>query len=164
MQGLRVFFFGSGWPRVFEWLGTRGSMTLMAKSKERVPVGAGGAPLTQSLSDSLAGHRDRMPAAPPNKTAEACAPAGAALRAGLAGAKKLVVRRERKGHGGKTATRIEGLSGPPKDLETLASDIRRAFGCGSAVDGEDVVVQGDQTDRLVAWLQARTAVRVVVGN
>lgn len=138
-------------------------MALVAKSKERIPVGAGPAPLTHSLSDSLAGLRDRLPstAAPAGSPAP---PAGTVPAGIVARARKLVLRRERKGHGGKTATRIEGLDGHPKDIEALAGDIRRAFGCGSAVDGRDIVVQGDQVERLAAWLTGRGAAKVVVGN
>lgn len=139
-------------------------MSRMARSGTRIPVGTGSAPLTQSLSASLAGLsglRDRLPSAPVAAAPAAGKPVAAGV---LAGATKLVLRRERKGHGGKTATRIEGLGGHPKDIDALAGDIRRAFGCGSAVDGSDVVVQGDQVERLKAWLEDRGARKVVVGN
>jgi translation initiation factor 1 (eIF-1/SUI1) len=76
-----------------------------------------------------------------------------------------VVRRERKGHGGKTATVIAGLALPAQGLEQVARSLRRSLGCGaSAAGGEQVVVQGDQTDRVRAWLVARGVERVVVGN
>jgi hypothetical protein len=56
------------------------------------------------------------PAAP-----AAAAPADAALDLGRVGT--LVVRRERKGHGGKTVTVIDGLAAlPPPRLEALARD------------------------------------------
>lgn len=79
-------------------------------------------------------------------------------------APKLVVRRERKGHGGKTATRIEGLVGSTRELEAAVRDVKRALGCGATLDGRDVVVQGDQGDRLVAFLTERGARKIVVGS
>lgn len=153
-------------------------MPRMAKSKDRVPVGQESSPLTQSLSESLAalgGLRDRLPASPappsgpvPPAGGTVAGPAMPAAKRQPDGpvsrAKKLVVRRERKGHGGKTATRIEGLQGHPKDIEALAGEVKRAFGCGASVDGSDIVVQGDQAERLSAWLEARGAAKVVVGN
>ena len=74
------------------------------------------------------------------------------------------MRRERKGHGGKTATVIAGLGLSASDLERLARTVRRALGCGASVAGEQVVVQGDHTERLGAWLTARGVRRLVLGN
>ncbi len=77
---------------------------------------------------------------------------------------KLVLRRERKGRGGKTATVVAGLGLKPKPLEQLAKELRRALGCGATVDGDTIVVQGDLTQRVAAWLGAHGAKRVVIGN
>jgi len=80
------------------------------------------------------------------------------------GAPKLVLRREKKGRGGKTATVIEGMKLPPSALERIAGDLRRALGCGASVEGSTIVVQGDMSARIEPWLTARGAKRVVVGN
>lgn len=77
---------------------------------------------------------------------------------------KIVVRRERKGHAGKTTTVVDGLGLASRDLERLARVLRRALGCGASVDGERVVVQGDHSARLPGWLSAHGARRVVAGN
>ncbi|HEV7733774.1 MAG TPA: translation initiation factor [Candidatus Binatia bacterium] len=77
---------------------------------------------------------------------------------------KLVLRRERKGRGGKTATVIAGLGMRERDLETLAKSLRRALGCGATVDGDTILLQGDLTTRTAAWLTAHGAKRVVIGN
>src|SRR5262245_33144335 len=77
---------------------------------------------------------------------------------------KLVVRRERKGHGGKTATIIAGVGLPARDLERLARALRHALGCGASVEGDRLVVQGDQAPRVQAWLAAQGARRSVPGN
>jgi translation initiation factor 1 len=77
---------------------------------------------------------------------------------------KIVVRRERKGHGGKTVTVIDGLGLKPSQLETLARSLRRAFGCGARVDAGRVILQGDRGPALAAWLRERGARQVVSGN
>ena len=72
--------------------------------------------------------------------------------------------RERKGHGGKTATVVSGLGLPARDLEAVVRALRRALGCGASIDGDRLVVQGDQVPRVRAWLAAQGARRIVVGN
>ena len=44
--------------------------------------------------------------------------------------------RERKGHGGKTATVVTGLELPARELESVARALRRALGCGATADGD----------------------------
>jgi translation initiation factor 1 len=77
---------------------------------------------------------------------------------------KVVVRRERKGHGGKTATIVAGIGLPARELERVARALRHALGCGASVDGDRLVVQGDQAPRVQAWLGAQGARRVALGN
>jgi translation initiation factor 1 len=77
---------------------------------------------------------------------------------------KIVVRREKKGRGGKTATVIEGLRGTPDELEALARALASQLGCGVRSEGNTVVCQGSQTDRIRAWLFARGAGTVIIGN
>jgi len=96
------------------------------------------------------------PASPPD------APSGRAMDFG--GAKKLVVRRERKGRGGKTATVVEGIRVSQSALERIVRDLRRALGCGASVEDGCLVVQGDQVDRVERWLVEHGAPKVVIGN
>ena len=77
---------------------------------------------------------------------------------------RAVVRRERKGHGGKTVTRIEQLGLEGAGLGELARELRRDLGCGARSEGEDLLVQGDQVERVATWLEARGVPRVVRGN
>ncbi len=77
---------------------------------------------------------------------------------------KIVVRREKKGRGGKTATVIEGLSLPPAGLTDMAKRMRRSFGCGAKVEGETIALTGALTERVRDWLLAEGATRVVIGN
>lgn len=80
------------------------------------------------------------------------------------GATKIVLRREKKGRGGKTATVVEGIKRPPSALERIARDLRKALGCGAAVEGDTIVLQGDMAARIEPWLIARGAKKVVIGN
>jgi translation initiation factor 1 len=80
------------------------------------------------------------------------------------GATKIVLRREKKGRGGKTATVVEGIKRPPSALERIARDLRKLLGCGASVEGNTIVVQGDMAARIEPWLVARGAKKVVIGN
>jgi len=107
----------------------------------------------------LHGNRDT-----PQTSAQREEPCPAATGPDLSRCGKLTVSRERKGHGGKTATVVSGLGLPARDLDGMARALRRALGCGASVDGDRLVVQGDQVPRVQAWLGARGARRIVVGS
>lgn len=77
---------------------------------------------------------------------------------------KIVIRRQRKGHGGKTVTCVEGLRLPMDELEQFAKDARTALGCGGHVDGDVLVLAGEQAPRVEAWLRERGAKKIVIGN
>lgn len=104
---------------------------------------------------ALAGLRDRLPggARPPPSPAPA---------AGRAGPGRAVVRYERKGRGGKEATLVEKLELAEGDLESWCRELKRALGCGGAVEGAAIVLAGDQRRRLPALLEARGVRRVTV--
>lgn len=91
-------------------------------------------------------------------TAPAPAPVSAARKAG-----RVVLRREKKGRGGKTATVLEGAPIAAADRAALAKRLRKAMGCGAREEGQTVVVQGDQREAAKAWLEKEGAT-VVVGN
>ena len=82
----------------------------------------------------------------------------------LAKAGKIVVRRERKGRGGKTVTLISGIERPPAQLDEIARAMRKALGCGSTVEGNLIILQGDIVPRAQAWLQEHGATKIVLGN
>jgi len=75
---------------------------------------------------------------------------------------KIVLRREKKGRGGKTVTRISGL--PAQRLDELCKKMKKALGCGARVEGDDLVLLGQLTERGAEWLRAAGATRVVMGN
>lgn len=74
---------------------------------------------------------------------------------------KVVLRVQRKGHGGKTVTRVEGLDLPDAVLHDRCKQLKKSLGTGVRVDGDALVVQGDQLDRVRAWLTAQGVRRVV---
>jgi translation initiation factor 1 len=66
---------------------------------------------------------------------------------------KLFIQLDKKQRGGKTVTLITGFIGQENDLEILAKQLKNHCGTGgSAKDGE-AIVQGDQRDKVLLWLQ-----------
>lgn len=130
--------------------------------KPKVPTD-GAPPLSSNPFAALGGALGELPPGPP--LAEAPPPTSPSVEAsppGLQG--KLVVRREKKGRGGKTATVIEGLRSPPETLQDMAQQLRRGLGCGAHVEDTTIVLTGAQTERVRDWLVSQGATRVVVGN
>lgn len=65
---------------------------------------------------------------------------------------KLRVKLETKHRGGKTVTLITGFIGTEEDLATLGKSLKNFCGTGgSAKDGE-IIIQGDQRDKIMQWL------------
>ena len=79
------------------------------------------------------------------------------------GPARAVVRLERKGRGGKEVTVVEQLGLPAVALRDWLKALKGALGCGGAVEGDALVLQGDQRDRLPALLEQRGVRRVSVG-
>jgi translation initiation factor 1 len=107
---------------------------------------------------ALASLRGALPQG--TETRPAAVPASST--AALAG--KIVVRREKKGRGGKTATLVEGVSLKGAALEAFGREMRQSLGTGGGVEGDAIVISGDQVERAMAWLRARGATRLVAGN
>ena len=80
----------------------------------------------------------------------------------LSGCGKVVLRRTRKGRGGKTVTEISGLGLPPARLAALAKRLRKSLGCGGRVEGDLIVLHGDLGARADAWLKVEGVKRTVV--
>lgn len=115
-------------------------------AEENAPFNAAFAGLG-SLRDSLpAGERQAPARAPPPK-----------------GPSRAVVRYERKGRGGKEATVIEQLVLSPRERAEWLLAMKQALGCGGVLEGEALVLQGDQRTRVRAWLEARGVSRISVG-
>lgn len=78
------------------------------------------------------------------------------------GPARAVIRYERKGHGGKEVTRVEQLGLRAADLERWLKEAKQGLGCGGVVDGDTLVLQGDQRERLKVWLEKRGVGRISV--
>ena len=68
---------------------------------------------------------------------------------------RAVVRLERKQRRGKEVTIVEKLGIAPAELETWCQELKQALGCGGAVDGDAIVLQGDLRNATPALLTAR---------
>lgn len=68
---------------------------------------------------------------------------------------RVVLRRERAMRGGKTVVIISQLPThlSPPELEILAKKARKSLGCGGHVVNRDIEIQGDQADRVKAFLR-----------
>lgn len=87
--------------------------------------------------DSPAGQQ-----APPPPAKSTPTGAGAQVRVG----------RERKGRRGKTVSVITGVSGPEARRQDLLKQLKQKLGTGGALEGDNIVIQGDHRDRAVDLL------------
>jgi translation initiation factor 1 len=114
---------------------------------------------------ALAGLRDTLPQAPaetgPMKP-DAPVPAAASAKPGRTYA-RAVVRMERSGRGGKEATVIEQLALSPFERDAWVKDLKAALGCGGKIEGDTIMLQGDQRDRLKRILTERGVKKVTIG-
>ena len=82
----------------------------------------------------------------------------------VARAQRWIVRISKKGRGGREATLLSARGLPEEeDLSSLARRIRKQMGCGASLEGPDVLVQGDQRERLELWLIKQGARKVTQG-
>jgi translation initiation factor 1 len=113
----------------------------------------------RSLADLRAAFEGReLPSGPTTPSAEHDAPAPKAIRA------RLIVRRERAGRGGKTVTIAEGPALHGRKLDELARAAAQALGVGARVEASTIVVQGDQTERFIAWFEKQGFASITRGN
>jgi len=102
------------------------------------------------------------PAAGPAAAAPPARPEPPAPPPPKPGPARAVVRMERSGRGGKVVTVVEKLGLPPRELERWLGDLKRSLGCGGVLEGDALVLQGDNRDRVGALLEARGVRRVTV--
>jgi translation initiation factor 1 len=129
----------------------------MGKKKKDPP-----APPPQPFHSPFAGLAGKLgvPSAPPPEVAPGPAEAAPPPKAGPA---RAVVRFEKKGRGGKAVTVVEKLGLSPRELEAWLGDLKRALGCGGAVEGDALVLQGDLRERVAPLLAARGVRKVTIG-
>ncbi len=66
---------------------------------------------------------------------------------------KIKVRLDTKHRAGKVVTLIEGFIGTKNDQEELGKKIKTFCGTGGSVKDGEIIVQGDNRDKIIAWLQ-----------
>jgi translation initiation factor 1 len=112
----------------------------------------------------LAGLRAELPSTepppPPPEPEKAAAPKAPPKPVRPRG--KVVVRRERKGHGGKTVTVVEGVHETLR--ESICDEMKRALGCGGKVEGGALLLQGEIDERAAEWLSKKGFGPVVRGS
>ena len=60
----------------------------------------------------------------------------------------------KKGRGGKTVTVVKGFTGPAEDLKALAKKIKSRLGVGGNVKDSEIIIQGNNRDKVIALLEA----------
>lgn len=66
---------------------------------------------------------------------------------------KLKVRLDTKHRGGKAVTLVEGFVGTEEDLQDLGKKLKNFCGTGGSAKDNEIIVQGDQRDKVLQWLQ-----------
>jgi len=66
---------------------------------------------------------------------------------------QLGVRLERKGRGGKTATTVHGFEGSNDELHALAKKLKQHCGVGGSASDAVILIQGDQVQKVIRFLQ-----------
>lgn len=65
----------------------------------------------------------------------------------------MIVRLDTKNRGGKTVTLVEGFTGTISDREQLGKKLKTFCGTGGSVKDGEIIVQGDNRDKILQWLQ-----------
>jgi len=68
---------------------------------------------------------------------------------------KLKVRLDTRQRAGKAVTLVEGFIGPDDELDNLGRQLKTHCGTGGSVKDGEILVQGDQRDKITRWLIAK---------
>ncbi len=68
------------------------------------------------------------------------------------GQQKLIVRLDAKHRAGKVVTLVEGFVGNEEDLEDLGKKLKSFCGTGGSAKEGEIIVQGDQREKVIQWL------------
>lgn len=129
----------------------------MAKKKKKILGKEDAEPFSSPFAD-LGQLRESLPSQPD----VAVAPEVKAEEALFAD--RVLITKERKGRGGKTVTLVEGIAVKGEKRRSLVRELRSTLGTSGKMEDDVLVLGGDQRERLRAWLQAKGAGKIVVGN
>ncbi len=76
----------------------------------------------------------------------------------MAFAPKMVVRRTKKGRGGRWVTLITGIT---SGQGLVLSRLKKEMGVGGREEEDGIVIQGDNVERVARWLESQGAKKVV---
>src|SRR5215213_5150954 len=66
---------------------------------------------------------------------------------------KLRIRLDTKHRGGKAVTLVQGFVGKEDDIDDLGKKLKNYCGTGGSVKDGEIIIQGDQRDKVLQWLQ-----------
>lgn len=73
---------------------------------------------------------------------------------------KLIIRLDTKQRAGKAVTLIQGFTGSAIDVEQLGKSLKAFCGTGGSVKDGEIIVQGDNRDRVLLWLNKNGYIQV----
>ena len=79
------------------------------------------------------------------------------------GKQKLRVRLETKHRAGKAVSLVTGFAGTETDLEELGKKLKNFCGTGGSVKDGEVIIQGDQRQKILQWFVKNGYVNAKVG-
>lgn len=138
---------------------------VMARSKKRVETSSD--PLRSNPFAGLGAALGEAPESEPTPASERPASSSPVVESTTTDPRwrgKIVVRREKKGRGGKVATVVEGIVASTSELQDMVAALRKKLGCGGHVEGQTLVLTGAQGPKVEQWLRQQGAKRVVLGN